>query len=318
MAMLYNGYQKMVVRKYVPSDCETLARLFYDTVHSVNAKDYTKEQLDAWASGTVDLEMWNRTFLEHNTLVAVADDKIVGFGDMDQDGYLDRLYVHRDYQGRGIAAAICDGLEKAALSDGFSTHASITAKPFFEKRGYQVIRKQTVVRHGIGLTNFVMEKKERDRSMELFFKKASAADLDFLTKTRIEVLRAANRLDETVDMSLVEQQTREYYRTALECGDHVAYLVFADGVFAGTGGISFYRVMPTYHNPTGYKSYIMNMYTRPEYRRMGIANKTLDLLVAASREKGIFHITLEATDMGRPLYEKYGFVKSQDEMELPQ
>lgn len=152
----------MVIRKYVPSDCETLARLFYDTVHTVNVRDYTKEQLDAWASGTVNLELWNRTFLEHNTLVAVADDKIVGFGDMDQGGYLDRLYVHRDYQGRGIAAAICDRLEKASLSDGFSTHASITARPFFEKRGYQVIRKQTVVRHGIGLTNFVMEKKRRE------------------------------------------------------------------------------------------------------------------------------------------------------------
>lgn len=161
MALLYNEYQKIVVRKYVSSDCETLARLFYDTIHTVNARDYTKEQLDAWASGTVDLEMWNRTFLEHSTLVAVADDKIVGFGDMDQDGYLDRLYVHRDYQGRGIAAAICDRLEKEVLSDGFSTHASITARPFFEKRGYQVIRKQTVIRHGIGLMNFVMEKEGR-------------------------------------------------------------------------------------------------------------------------------------------------------------
>lgn len=162
MALLYNGYQQIMIRKYVPSDSRTLARLFYDTVHTVNARDYTKDQLDAWASGTVDLEMWNRTFLEHSTLVAVADDKVVGFGDMDQDGYLDRLYVHRDYQGRGIAAAICDRLEKEAVSDGFSTHASITARPFFEKRGYRVIRKQTVIRHGIGLINFVMEKKRGD------------------------------------------------------------------------------------------------------------------------------------------------------------
>ena len=61
----------------------------------------------------------------------------------------------------------------------------------------------------------------------------------------------------------------------------------------------------------------MNMYTKPEYRRNGIAYKTLDLLIAEAKRKGITAISLEATDMGRPLYEKYGFVKMNDEMELP-
>lgn len=59
----------------------------------------------------------------------------------------------------------------------------------------------------------------------------------------------------------------------------------------------------------------MNMYTAPDYRRQGIATKTLDLLVEAIKAKGIKHITLEATDMGRPLYEKYGFIRMEDEME---
>ena len=74
--------------------------------------------------------------------------------------------------------------------------------------------------------------------------------------------------------------------------------------------------MPTYHNPSGKKAYIMNMYTRPEYRRKGIAGKTLELLIRDSKAKGITAISLEATDMGRALYEKYGFVKMQHEMEL--
>ena len=74
--------------------------------------------------------------------------------------------------------------------------------------------------------------------------------------------------------------------------------------------------MPTYHNPTGKKAYIMNMYTAPEYRRKGIAIHTLDLLVKDAREQGVSQITLEATEMGRSLYEKYGFVKMEDEMEL--
>lgn len=89
-----------------------------------------------------------------------------------------------------------------------------------------------------------------------------------------------------------------------------------NGTFIGAGGVSFYQVVPTYHNPTGKKAYIMNMYTAPEYRRQGIAIYTLDLLVNDAREQSVSQIALEATDMGRPLYEKYGFVKMEDEMEL--
>lgn len=150
----------MKLRKYEPEDCKYIATLFYQTVHTVNAKDYTEEQLNVWATGTVDLEAWNQSFLEHDTVVAVEDGIIVGFGDMDRTGYLDRLYVHKDYQGRGIATAICDALENAVEADAITTHASITAKPFFLGRGYQVVREQQVIRGGIELTNYVMEKQK--------------------------------------------------------------------------------------------------------------------------------------------------------------
>lgn len=74
--------------------------------------------------------------------------------------------------------------------------------------------------------------------------------------------------------------------------------------------------MPTYHNPSGYKAYIMNMYTHPDYRRRGIAYKMLDILVNEAKSKGINAISLETTEMGRPVYEKYGFVQMKNEMEL--
>lgn len=148
----------MFIRKYQPSDCKELARLFYHTVHTVNAKDYTKEQLNAWATGQIDGEKWNRSFQEHYSVVAVDDKVIVGFGDIDRTGYLDRLFVHADYQKNGIATAICNQLEQA-VQGNIVTHASITAKPFFEKRGYQVIKEQQVERHGIFLTNYVMIKE---------------------------------------------------------------------------------------------------------------------------------------------------------------
>ncbi len=148
------------------------------------------------------------------------------------------------------------------------------------------------------------------------YKWATLEDLDILTSTRIKVLRAANKLDESVDMADVERESREYYQSALTDSSHFAILVYDGDKVIGTGGVSFFKVMPTYHNPSGRKAYIMNMYTDPAYRRQRIAYHTLDLLVGKSRELEIRHISLEATDMGRPLYEKYGFVKMNDEMEL--
>ena len=153
--------------------------------------------------------------------------------------------------------------------------------------------------------------------MELDYRKATTDDLDILTKTRIEVLRAANDLDDNTNMSRVEKEARAYYENALANGSHTAYLVFDGDVFIGAGGISYYTVMPTFHNPTGRKAYIMNMYTRPDYRRMGIATKTLDLLIQDAKKRNITFISLEATDMGRKLYERYGFVSMNSEMELP-
>ena len=117
-------------------------------------------------------------------------------------------------------------------------------------------------------------------------------------------------------MEEVKRQSRAYYEKAIPDGTHTAFLVFDRGSFVGAGGISYYQVMPTYHNPTGRKGYIMNMYTRPEYRRRGIAFHMLDLLVRDAREKGVSFISLEATPAGRPLYEKYGFTPMAGEMEL--
>lgn len=156
----------MEIRKYDSADISAITELFYDTVHTVNAADYTAGQLDAWASGDVDTDAWDRSFREHVTYVAVEaagdrsdGEKLIGFADMDRSGYLDRLYVHKDYQRMGAASALCDRLEKEVEAHTYTTHASITARPFFEKRGYRVVKEQQVERKGVWLTNYVMEMK---------------------------------------------------------------------------------------------------------------------------------------------------------------
>lgn len=101
----------MFLRPYHPDDLDELLTLFYETVHTVNAADYTPRQLDAWAPAVPDRGRWQRTLAAHTALVAVEEGRIVGFGDIDATGYLDRLYVHREFQHQGIATALCDALE---------------------------------------------------------------------------------------------------------------------------------------------------------------------------------------------------------------
>lgn len=148
------------VRPYRPSDLPVLMQLFYDTIHTVCRGDYTDAQLAAWAPREQDAAAWAESLRTHDTRVAEIGGRIVGFGDLTGD-YLDRLYVDRRYQRLGIGTAIADALEQAALDTGvpaLEVHASRPARPFFEKRGYQLVRPQHVTRRGETLLNYILRK----------------------------------------------------------------------------------------------------------------------------------------------------------------
>lgn len=153
--------------------------------------------------------------------------------------------------------------------------------------------------------------------MQIRWHKATPDDLELLTSTRVEVLRAANLLSPDADMAEIEAASRAYYQSALADGSHTAYLVFDGDLWVGAGGVSYYQIMPTYHNPTGWKAYLMNIYTRPDYRRRGLARRTLDLLIEDAYARGITAVSLDATAMGKPLYVSRGFISMPMEMELP-
>ncbi len=148
----------MTLRPYRTGDLAAIAALFYESVHTLCRGDYTTEQLDAWATGSIDEEAWDASFRAHHTLVAEENGVLLGFADMAEDGYLDRLYVHPVHTKKGVATALVNALEAACPAAQFTTHASMTARPFFEKRGYRVEQEQQVVRRGVPLTNFVMKK----------------------------------------------------------------------------------------------------------------------------------------------------------------
>lgn len=147
----------MTLKPYQNKNCEEISKLFYETVHSVNARDYTEEQLFAWAKHEQSLLARRNDLFKQRTLIAEQNGKIVGFASVDSSGCLDLLFVHKDFQRRGIATALCDELEK-----GFPvvrTYASVTAKPFFERRGYSVTEEREVERSGVKLKNYEMRKQ---------------------------------------------------------------------------------------------------------------------------------------------------------------
>ena len=146
------------IRPFKDDDTDAIIELFINTVRIINSADYDDAQIAAWTH-CPDRTKWLETLKSHYSLVAVHGGVIVGFGDMTDSGYLDRLYVHADFQRQGIASAICDLLE-AHITGDVVTHASITVKPFFEKRGYLVITPQTVTKHGVDFKNYVMKKRK--------------------------------------------------------------------------------------------------------------------------------------------------------------
>ncbi len=151
----------LVIRPYESRDLNAILRIFFETVHTVNRRDYTEEQLDAWAPETPDRERWESFLTENATYVAEVAGMIVGFGDLTCGGYLHTLYVHREYQGRGIGSCLLSALETEARGrclPALRTDASITARPFFERHGYRCLREDTPALRGVVLLRFRMEK----------------------------------------------------------------------------------------------------------------------------------------------------------------
>ncbi|MGN1060109.1 MAG: GNAT family N-acetyltransferase [Candidatus Coproplasma sp.] len=151
----------MTIRQYKSEDFDFVSQLFYTTVNCVNSKDYSAVQLNAWIKSSNCLRTRQNDLLKQRTLIAEINGVIVGFGSIDDSGYLDLLFTHKDYQNQGIATALCNELEKDRAE--IKTCSSITAKPFFVNRSYIVIKEQEVERFGVKLKNFEMIKKNPAR-----------------------------------------------------------------------------------------------------------------------------------------------------------
>jgi putative acetyltransferase len=152
----------MLIRDYNRSDAAAITRLFYETVRYVNLQDYSEQQVRAWAPAVPDPQIWHSRMSERYTLVAEENGQIIAFAELESDGHLDMFYCRKDAIRRGVGRSLYEAVELKAIGLGLErifTDASITAHPFFEHLGFSILRKQTVTRGGIELSNFRMEKQ---------------------------------------------------------------------------------------------------------------------------------------------------------------
>lgn len=148
------------IRIATEADIPLLKKLFQETILHINIKDYTTQQARYWANRGENNDVWKKWIRTQYFVIAEIEDEIVGFASLVADGHLHFLFVHKDYQRKGIASSLLDHIESYAQKDGIkeiTADVSITARPFFENRGYKVLCQQTV-NIGVDMINFKMKK----------------------------------------------------------------------------------------------------------------------------------------------------------------
>lgn len=160
----------MIVRKFIPDDLEAVIAIFCDSIRAVASRYYDPVQIEAWGSpNAIDHERWLKSLLGNITYVAEDEKNLIGFGDMTHHGYIDRLFVHKKYQGTGAAQKIFRKLEEAARQlnlQELTTEASIVAMPVAKRLGFEILEKQIKIHNGIEFINYRMRKKLSDNSIK--------------------------------------------------------------------------------------------------------------------------------------------------------
>lgn len=152
----------MKVRLFRPEDVEEIAQLFHDTVRQINIRDYSREQIKAWSPDDIHFRNWLEICSSKFAYVAAKDKQIIGFGELEFNGYIDCFYVHYKFQRQGIGSYIYEAIESKAKElnlTHLSTEASITARPFFASLNFITIKEQRVFCRGETFINYLMEKK---------------------------------------------------------------------------------------------------------------------------------------------------------------
>lgn len=149
------------LRPFTPADLPKLQQLFVDTINHICKNDYSPEQIAIWTSGATNNPRWQQIMDEQLIILAEYSGQLAGFITLENNQYIDLLYVHKNHQRQGIANGLYQHVERIARQSGtklLSAEVSITARPSFLYQGFIIVREQQVIRNGVAFTNYRMEK----------------------------------------------------------------------------------------------------------------------------------------------------------------
>ncbi len=152
----------MKIRNLESGEEALIWELFCSTIHNVNIQDYNEAQINAWAPKDLDESIWTMKFQSIKPFVVEVDSSIVGYSDLQSNGLIDHLFVHYQWQRRGVGKSLMKEIEKRAVKNNIATletRASVTARPFFEAQGFTVAFEQLLEVRDQKLKNYVMRRK---------------------------------------------------------------------------------------------------------------------------------------------------------------
>ncbi|WP_131782883.1 GNAT family N-acetyltransferase [Legionella gresilensis] len=256
---------KITVRPYQEVDAPALAAIYYNTIHQVNSRDYSPEQINAWAPvSSLQAERWNPKWKRIVPLVAILHDKIVGFAEFEATGHIDCFYVHHSYQGHGAGKALMREIENKAKQEQIPrlyAEVSITAKPFFEKCGFVVVKEQQVLIRGYELTNYKMEK--RLNSDQVIIKELHDESIP-------DIVQAFNKSNWTLKSPLLFKQ----YLQEQQQQKRLIWLAYYGDYFAGYITLKWQSNYPFFQE--NQMPEIMDLNVLPKFRQLGIGSLLLN------------------------------------------
>ncbi|WP_412480940.1 GNAT family N-acetyltransferase [Azonexus sp. IMCC34839] len=151
----------MEIRRFRLGDEKELLRVHISAIHILSSRDYTPEQIEAWAPADLDADLWVNRVREIRPFVAEIGNDIVGYADVQQDGYIDQFFVSGTHARQGIGTRLMARIHDEAMSLGLTeltSDVSKTAEPFFALHGFQVVERRFPIRRGVTLQNAFMRK----------------------------------------------------------------------------------------------------------------------------------------------------------------
>ncbi len=277
----------MTTRKYQPGDARALADIYYHTIHDINSRDYSETQINAWApASSLELTGWQEKWSKLPPIVALSNHKIVGFAEFESDGHIDCFYVHHEYQGKSVGTCLMNEIEREANAKNITriyAEVSITAKSFFEKKGFDVIKQQTVLIRGCELTNFVMEKHLTPLAT---FRLLEQADIS-------EIAKAFQLINWGKPASLFEAYLEEQRQD-----ERNIWVAFVDDKFAGYVTLKWRSEYEPFAD-RGIPE-VKDLNVLPVYQGKGIGSKLLEIAESAAYTKS------NTVGLGVGLFADYG------------